>query len=690
MLRFAQVAWSRGLLACAGALGLFPAGGLAAEPPVTPAEVPSCSIRRTTARETATHLEIEVSFRETALGGFARLAPTTDPATLNIVVPCAETRPRPVALGAPVITSAELRGNTPPDRGTTLSIRLRTPYTAAQRAAARVTVQDATWTLALPRDAPRAAAVVAPRPTPAPAPPTAPTPQPATPPRAAATPADEAFVEGELAEVGAASLPPWENRAGVSLGLERVGEVYYGAATPRVSYADTVGDRPLSLAFGVPLRFEILDARPNERYANAGRLRTQDWDQPGDYARVIERIRYGGKEKRLFVNVDSVSTTTIGHGPLMRRYNPHLDFNRSRVSAEVDAFDDFGGGELYVNDVVEPHLVGGLLFVKPLSLIDPRDDFLRSVSFGFTLLADLDAPSRMTLDLRDRDDDGRRESEWAINQDTFEPRALEAPVLAWGADLEAKFIDERILDWKAYLDYSALSTALPAEGGIETSPQRVALDDVYASGLTFGHLFRMNFGGGDEAGPVHAVRLRAEYRNHAPNYLPGYFDVLYEVQRARYGGTSGDTGEALANGTKSQRVLGRTPDAPRVHGGYFEASWRMSHYVALALAVEANNRTPDDNVLLHAEIPRLGDWQFRATYHRRQAGSLLEAFTPTLGRADFLTTALRYAVHDFVHVRLDVGTPFGIGPDSLYRSRLQANFGLDFGVDYRPGPAETP
>lgn len=639
----------------------------------------TCSIRRTAARETATHLEIELAFREVATPGWVHLAATADPSQLDVVIPCAVVRPRPVALGALVITSAELRANPAPATGMTLAMRLRTPYPAPARAGLRITVAESTLTLSLPRPgiAPAAAPLAAGAPAPASA---TPAPASAAPSARKPSPAQETFVEGELAEIGAATLPPWENRAGVSIGLERVGEVYYGAATPRMSYADTVADRPLSLAFGVPLRFEILDARPNERYAHAGRLRTQDWDQPGDYARVIERIRYGGKEKRLFVNVDSSSTTTIGHGTLMRRYNPHLDFNRSRVSAEIDAFDDFGGGELYVNDVVEPHLAGGLLFIKPLSLIDPRDDFLRSVSVGFTFLMDFDAPTRMTLDLRDRDDDGRRESEWAINQDTFEPQALEAPVLAWGTDIEAKFIDERILDWKAYFDYSALSSALPAEEGIETSPRRVTLDGVYAAGFTFGHLIRMNFGEGDD--PVHAVRLRAEYRNHDPNYLPGYFDVLYEVQRARYGGASGDSGTALANGTKSQRILGRDPDAPRVHGGYFEASWRLSHYVALALGVEANNATPDDNVLLHAEVPRLGDWQFRATYHRRQAGSFAEAFTPTLGRADYLTAAMRYAVHDFVHIRADAGTPFGIGPDSLYRSKLQANFGIDFGMDY--------
>lgn len=487
-------------------------------------------------------------------------------------------------------------------------------------------------------------------------------------------------MEGELANVGATSVPPWRNRVGVAIGVERVGEIYYGAATPQVNHSMNVARRPLSLSFGVPLRFEIVDARPNERFNHAGQLRTEDWDQPGDYTRLVQRVNYGSKEKRVFVAVDSSATTTLGHGALMRRYNPHLDVNRTRVSAEVDGFDDFGGGEMYINDIAGPNILGALIFLKPLSAIDARNARLRSVSLGASLVTDLKAPVRMGLDFDDADDDGRRESEYALNQDTFEPEALESTAFGWGVDLEAKVIDRRSLDWKTYLDWSTLSAGVPVERSLETDERRVELERIGGEGFTFGQLFRLNLG----HDPVHALRIRVEYRNFSPNYLPGYFDLLYEVQRWQ-GGAPPDSGDAdaLANGTKIQRVLGRDRSGDRVHGGYVEGAWRMADHLALALGIEANSRTPDDNLFFHVEVPELGDWQFLATYHHRQADSLADALVPSLGETDAVICTTRYAVTNWLTLRFDASTPFGIGPDSLYRSRLQTNFGVDLGWSYK-------
>ena len=495
----------------------------------------------------------------------------------------------------------------------------------------------------------------------------------------------DTFVEGELANVGAVTVAPWENQIGVGIDVERVGDIYYGAATPQINHSMKAGGRPLSLSFGIPLRFEILDARPNERFKNAGSIRKQDWDQPGDFARVIQRITYGGKEKHFYADVDSASTTTIGHGALMRRYNPHLDLNATRISAELDAFDDFGGGELYVNDITGPNVLGGLIFLKPLSLVNANDSLMRSVSLGFTAVADLDAPVRAKLDLNDADDDGRRATELALNQDTFAPKYLGTTTFGYGVDLEAKFYDHRALDWKSYVDWSFLDGGVPRHGAgsslTDTNPRSVTLKKAGGDGFTLGQLFRMNLG----ENPVHALRVIVEYRNYAQDYLPGYFDVLYEVQRLGYGAhrtNAASPSDALANGTKVQGVLGRNGDGPRIQGAYLETSWRMSHYLALAFGLEANSRTADDDLFLHAEIPHLGDWQFLTTYHRRQARTLGDVFNFSLGDTDYLVTTTRYEVARFLDLRFDLLTPFGVGPDSLFRSKVQANFGVDLGWSY--------
>ena len=104
--------------------------------------------------------------------------------------------------------------------------------------------------------------------------------------------------------------------------------------------------------------------------------------------------------------------------------------------------------------------------------------------------------------------------------------------------------------------------------------------------------------------------------------------------------------------------------------------------LALALGLEVNSRTPDDSLFLHVEVPHLGDWQFLTTYHHRQQASLADALTPTLGDTDFLVVTTRYAVWNWLHLRVDAATPFGIGPDSLFRSKLQTNLGVDLGWSY--------
>ena len=67
-------------------------------------------------------------------------------------------------------------------------------------------------------------------------------------------------------------------------------------------------------------------------------------------------------------------------------------------------------------------------------------------------------------------------------------------------------------------------------------------------------------------------------------------------------------------------------------GGYFELSYSMSHYLALSLGFEVNDAPPDprcnsglgcgnNSMFVHIEVPKLGPWNFLATYQRRNAAT---------------------------------------------------------------------
>ncbi|MCO4763022.1 MAG: hypothetical protein KC502_16010 [Myxococcales bacterium] len=492
------------------------------------------------------------------------------------------------------------------------------------------------------------------------------------------------FIEGELANVGATGITPWENRFGVVIGPQRLGFIYYALARPELNYTRQIGNRELSMSFAIPLRFEILDTRPDGGFDNAGKLRAQDWDEVSDFAQVLRYINFGGKEGHIYLDINQFKASSIGHGTVVKRYNPNLDLNRRRVSVGFDAFGDYAGFETYINDITSPNVMGALVFFKPLSLIDRKNYFLRSFSLGLTFAADTKAPMRNRLDGDDIDNDGRRDSELRIDQDTFQPQSITTEVISYGSSVEMKLVDTDSVDWKTYFDLSFLETGIPTDDPANPLWTNIPTRAMRSKGLSWGHLFRLNFdrqGPRDE--PLHAVRIRLELRRFERNYLPSYFDTLYEVQRVQYLSAQSSRQKVdLANRTKLQVVLGREDDKMDVNGFYFETSWKIGSHFALAFALEGNDKTPDNNFFVHLEVPRLGNWQFLATYHRRTANTLGDLFVGGFGNSDIFIMKGRYRFADTIHFNAEAMTPFGIGPDSLFRNAVTFNLNAEFGFSY--------
>ena len=502
------------------------------------------------------------------------------------------------------------------------------------------------------------------------------------------------FIEGELANVGAIGLVPWENRFGILGGIERIGDIFYATATPNINYSREIADRTLSLSFGIPVRLQLVDTRPTQTdpdtgektggWSNVLQLRKQDWDEPSDFAQIIRGIQYGSKEDRVYLDVNAFKASSIGHGALVKRYNPNLNLNSRQVSAEFDGFMDYGGVELYVNNVARPNLLAGLVFLKPLSLINRDNYAMRSFSIGASVAADLDAPLRNKLDFNDTDNDGRRHGEYLVNQKTFQPQYVSTKVVSFGLDTEIKLVDTGTTDWKTYVDYSYLASGLPVDSADprwDSDPSKPGIKGVMSSGMAWGNLLRLNLG----EDPVHALRLRAEVRRYDPNYVPSYFDTMYEIQRVQY---RIGAGRVDPTGTKLQSVLGRAPlpgDA-KVFGLYFETSWKVSDIFAMAFALETNDSAmPDNSLFVHLEVPHFHGFQFLATLHRRAADSLSKLFDSTPTTRDIFIVKARYGIFDWFHVNVEALTPYGIGPDSFFANTVDVNVNAELGFGYGKG-----
>src|SRR5262249_30518489 len=119
----------------------------------------------------------------------------------------------------------------------------------------------------------------------------------------------------------------------------------------------------------------------------------------------------------------------------------------------------------------------------------------------------------------------------------------------------------------------------------------------------------------------HAIRVRLEGRAFDPQYLPSYFNTMYEVDRLQYGVADTNTRATLP--TKIAFLASQKGQPLRL-GYYAEASYDWVDVVGITASYEdalplgqATQPVRARNFALHAETTGLGFLQLFATYHYR-------------------------------------------------------------------------
>ena len=451
-----------------------------------------------------------------------------------------------------------------------------------------------------------------------------------------------AFFKGELTHFGDVQLVNARSSFGVGFGATVLDNVVYGVLRPDLN----LRFGKFSLGLGTPLRFEFADFNglnpldPNS-FANVfgevGRFRTEDWDQLEDVVRPLRYLTWGRKEDKLYVDFSRVHALTLGHGQLVRRYNPNVDIDEDNIFAAVDGYGDWGGVELMAGPFPLPRIIGGLAFVKPLAFL--TDERLRSLSIGLSYVAELNSPTTLDGDFSALDQrfrlavDPQNQLVWRNKGN-----AIGDVVQGIGLDTEIKVLKNDNIDIKVYGDYSHLFFPGDSSGSFQAFS---------GGGLALGGLMRANLGQQParpaeqededtrlgkkprEMKPVHAFRVRLEARTFAPTYLPSYFNTLYEVDRFQFGqlNANGITERALLP-TKIAFLASKQLE-PWRGGIYAEASYAWIDAVGATLTYEdavpfgsGELVTNMRNLGVHLETQGLGWLQLFASYHFRNFNSL--------------------------------------------------------------------
>lgn len=310
----------------------------------------------------------------------------------------------------------------------------------------------------------------------------------------------------------------------------------------------------------LPLRFRVADGLPSDR----GVLRGQDWDEISDFGRLLPLLSYGRDGELVHVRLGELPDVTIGFGDLVDHYanTPDVDHYQAGLYASVNH--KVIGGQLLVDDVLNPSLAVMRVVARPLAALDAMPWPLDSLQIGITGGADFRAPLRMAP--------GKLQP--LVADETRTAQVAESRILPlFGADL-----------------------ALPMDvldGTVRVTP--------YASFATLDFesaAFHLGLAVAWRIDALSQLRLRAEYRYSGHRHLAGYVSANYDLERQDYGGR-----------TKLNHLEG---SARSSHGALAEARLELPPWVVVGAQV-AYDAAAGTDVKVDVSVPNFGPVEFRGS-----------------------------------------------------------------------------
>ncbi len=260
------------------------------------------------------------------------------------------------------------------------------------------------------------------------------------------------------------------------------GDLYYTFhIRPEVSFAN----------FGIGLDLN-LDINQN------GNLRKEDFTNFSDYLNIIRYIRYGMKNDPVYIKVGALDYYTLGYGNIMLNYNnsPSFDARTIGLITDID-LGEFGFESIYSN-FLEAGVIGVRGYVRPFKLSSAGSiPIIGNLTVGGTYAIDFNKYAGIVFN------QPQSASDFVNN----------GSINIVGVDLGLPLLSTRIFGLQLYADETKIIN--------------------FGSGSAVG--IKADF---DALGIINAS-AQFERRFNKSQYIPGYFNTLYEVERYQYDTASG-------------------------------------------------------------------------------------------------------------------------------------------------------
>lgn len=299
----------------------------------------------------------------------------------------------------------------------------------------------------------------------------------------------------------------------------------------------------------LPLRFELIDDEPSD----AEVIRSEDWDEPGDYFRLVRFLEYGRPHETLYARFGELGSVLIGHGTIANGYLNTVTTGDFHPGLRASANTTYGGLHVVVNDVTAPHFLGLRGFVRPFD----RASFWHRFAVGVSAVSDFRAPVQLA------ECSGAPCTVGVRARPVVDERSA---VTLVGVDFELAAVDTETWHVLPYVD---LNIGGGPGGHLGTSVQ-----------ATLGEDWR--------------TELRVEGRLVGPGYLPDYFGPLYEIERYRFAGW----GSAIA--APKARIAASRDET--TYGGFGQLSVAWSDYASLSMAFAEHAETEDASAWVRLSV----------------------------------------------------------------------------------------
>ncbi|MCX8056058.1 MAG: hypothetical protein N3F03_00425 [Ignavibacteria bacterium] len=321
----------------------------------------------------------------------------------------------------------------------------------------------------------------------------------------------------------------------------------------------------------------------NFRIDRNGNLRNEDFNTFSDYLSLIKYVRYGQKREPFYIRVGGLDRAILGQGNIVYYYNNRASYDNRKIGVELDI--DFGkfGFESVYGDLSGKGLLGLRGYTRPLQFTDLKNvPIIGKLEIGGTFATDLNDYSGVTNATIDP------------NTKSLKILSDEGNISIVGLDALLPIFKSNIVNIDLYSNFTKILK--------------------FGSGATLGAGFSFNGLG------IVSVDLKFERWFNGDQFIPRYFNQLYEVNRLRVDSSIGLVG-SRARELKSARSLGNSY--------YGELLIDLLNFVQIFGSYSRYDKISNSGILrLETDLsPKNASYVFRAYYDKVGIQSEKDIFT---------------------------------------------------------------